>query len=445
MENKDLYSNLFHISSVLTDIFPRGGARTLDWSLTHLLGSDRMVKSKLGKDVDRLRNIKRIHKILVFSDLNIGDALFAQASVSALRDFFPAAEIDFVIGAAAQSLVEGNPEVSRLLPEFHGAPFPTQSDFDTVKRISTSRKYDLIFTFSPFFQLKNHFPARDKVFNFTTLASMLIQGERLKSVRNHVVYQTHKFVHDLFSGTIDPLREDEFTGITVTLSDAAVSEAERFLASRHLLDSEGLILLNPDASTRFTRIPVEAQVDLLKRLMSLPHNILLGAGHTDRGIEHRILERLTARERWRITVVPSSLPIDAYAALIDFTDLYISGDAGPLHIAAAHRRSRSGMYEFRNRTAVFSVFGATPARIYGYDSRYPEFFPANQDAPSHIYISPTPCRNITCINKMAKTCKTVRCFELVDVDEIAADINEVVGRVEVPKGVPLLVGNRASL
>jgi hypothetical protein len=51
------------------------------------------------------------------------------------------------------------------------------------------------------------------------------------------------------------------------------------------------------------------------------------------------------------------------------------------------------------------------------------FPPANQDVLSRTYVSQSPCRNITCVNKMAKTCQKVRCFEVLDVDSIYRDVD----------------------
>lgn len=131
---------------------------------------------------------------------------------------------------------------------------------------------------------------------------------------------------------------------------------------------------------------------------------------------------LTAGERERLTLVPKTMNLDAYAALIDCADIFISGDTGPLHIGAARKVSRTGNRKFRNKTYVVSVFGATNARMSGYDSTNPLFPPADQDVPSRCYVSESPCRNITCMNKMSKTCKTVRCFEFLDIEKILADI-----------------------
>jgi hypothetical protein len=65
----------------------------------------------------------------------------------------------------------------------------------------------------------------------------------------------------------------------------------------------------------------------------------------------------------------------------------------------------------------------------GYDSFQPGFLPANQDAPSWCYQAGSPCRNITCLNKYFKTCRTVRCFEHVDIAHLADVIVAHVERV----------------
>jgi hypothetical protein len=136
--------------------------------------------------------------------------------------------------------------------------------------------------------------------------------------------------------------------------------------------------------------------------------------------------------RSKLHIIPPSLPLEAYAALIDAADVFLTGDTGPMHIAAARRYSRSGKHQFRNRTAVLSWFGATPSRMSGYDSHQPGYLPANQDAPSWCYVAGSPCRNITCVNKMFKTCRTVRCFERVDVNALVTLVVSHIGHRAAP-------------
>src|SRR5581483_9774027 len=166
----------------------------------------------------------------------------------------------------------------------------------------------------------------------------------------------------------------------------------------------------------------EFQASLLSQILKRDCTVLFGTAFVHKDIEKKLLDNLSTDEKKRVVIVPSTLPIDAYAALVDFADVFISGDTGPLHIAAARKFSKTGAMKFRNKTFVISVFGATPARMSGYDSTNPLFPPANQDAPSRTYVAESPCRNITCVNKMAKTCKNVRCFDVLNVSEIVRDI-----------------------
>ena len=111
--------------------------------------------------------------------------------------------------------------------------------------------------------------------------------------------------------------------------------------------------------------------------------------------------------------------VEAFGALIDAADVFVTGDTGPLHLAASRKYSRTGHFPFRNQTAILSFFGATTPRMSGYDSFQPGYLDSNQDAPAWCYQADSPCRNISCLNKLYKTCKTVRCFEHVDVNGMA--------------------------
>jgi len=133
----------------------------------------------------------------------------------------------------------------------------------------------------------------------------------------------------------------------------------------------------------------------------------------------RLVAAMPERVRGSLRIIPPELDLAAYVALIDYADVFVTGDTGPMHLAAARRHAASGGHRFRNRTAVLSLFGATVPRMSGYDSARPGYLPANQDAPSWCYVAPSRCRNITCLNKYFKTCRAVRCFEGVDVAGLA--------------------------
>ena len=347
-----------------------------------------------------------------------------QASVSALRDFFPDTQIDYLINRSAECLIAGNPEISTLLPVLSGEPFPVDDDFKAIENALYAGQYDVIFNFCPLFKQTLFGRFKGRVSAVSLLASLVNRNEKSKEEKNHVAYQAHRLVYRLFSALLQPEKKHRFGDVRITLSNSAIEQAETFILENGLNHRRSVVFLNPDTSSGFTRIPLERQISLIRKLADLNRvdTILLGAGHVEKNIEQKILNAVPESLRRKITVVPSSLSIDAYAALIDYCDIYITGDTGPLHIAAARKFAKSGEHTFRNRTAVFSIFGSTPARVYGYDSDDLNYLASSQDAPSRVYIADSPCRNITCINKMAKTCKKVRCFESLDTGTIIQDI-----------------------
>ncbi|MFQ6038447.1 MAG: hypothetical protein ACE5LV_07505, partial [Candidatus Aminicenantales bacterium] len=75
-------------------------------------------------------------------------------------------------------------------------------------------------------------------------------------------------------------------------------------------------------------------------------------------------------------------------------------------------------------TAVVGVFGATDARIYGYDSTSEKYLDTSQSAPSKVFEASPPCKNLTCIDKVSKTCVEPKCFEGLDPEPIIAYIRD---------------------
>ena len=422
MINNNLQKFLFHLTSVLTTWFPRFGAWLLNALVTPVLGNRLLVRVVREKNLEKIREVKQFKKILVIPDIHIGDAVMLQGAVMAFRDYFPDARVDYIVKNAVSCLIEGNPAISNLYPYFTGTVFPTPSDIESIKKLVVENQYDLCFNCSPFFEDHSLFPTGQKILNLMTSAPQLVRNDIDHVGINHFMTQSYEFVYGLLRDTVPSRPTKPFRGVPVHLADSALEEAKGFLSKNGLTTEKPIVFLNPDTASPFTRIPVEKQLEFLKLLAQMPVQILLGAAFTFKDTEKQLVESLTAEERSKVTVVPKALPLDAYNALIDLVDVFVSGDTGPLHMAAARKCSKTGNIQFRNKTFVISIFGATPARMSGYDSTDPLFPPANQDVVSRTFVSESPCRNITCVNKMAKTCKDIRCFEVLDVAVIAGDI-----------------------
>jgi ADP-heptose:LPS heptosyltransferase len=423
-----LQKRLFHLTSVLTARFPQLGSALLDSTLVPLVGHPLLARHSRRRNRTLLKNVREFRRILVLADIHIGDAVMMQAPVSALRDFLPDAEIDYVVKKGVESLLDGNPEITRIIPLYTGSPLPADGDRQGVRDVIHRGSYDVCFNFSPFFNGSSLFPPSLTAIHFLSHGSALIHNEFHPVAPNHFLYQAYGFVHDLLSPRFRSARDEPFAGVTIHLSDAAVDEAECFIRDTGIDRSAPLLLLNPDAASPYTRLPFQRQVALLRQLSTLAIPILMSAGHSEANIGVRLKDALPVEQQRGIHIVPSTMPLDAWSALVDCTDVLVSADTGPLHLGAARKLSKSGSRTFRNRTAIHGVFGATPARMSGYDSSLPGFLPANQDAPSHAYVAGSPCRNITCLNKLYKTCMAVRCFEELDIGVIVSTIRAEMAR-----------------
>ena len=423
MLDNSFQKTIFHLTSLVTTWFPRGGAWFFDHTIPPILGNKLLVGHIFKKNIETVQMVPKFEKILVIPDIHIGDAVMMQGAVQAFRDFFPKARIDYATKKSAACLIEGNPAISNLYPLFTGETYPSESDVESIRKLVAENSYDLCFNCSPFFEDDRLFPKGQKILNFLTCAPQMVRNDIDRLNLNHFLFQSYMFVDKLLKETAgDPPLRKAFTGVPVVLSDDAFQKAQNLLTEKNVRQDKPIVLINPDTASPFTLIPFEHQVILLKRMLGMDAKVLFGTAFVHRELEKKILDALTADEQKKVVVVPRTLSLDGYAALVDFADVFISGDTGPLHIAAARKISRTGKAKFRNRTFVISVFGATPARMAGYDSTDPLFPPANQDAPSRTYVSESPCRNITCVNKMAKTCGKPRCFEKLDVENIIGDI-----------------------
>jgi ADP-heptose:LPS heptosyltransferase len=434
---------LFAGTSRLTDVFPVFGRQLLN-AAARTVYSNHALSAVLERGNRKtLKGMEAFTRFLVIPDIHIGDAVMTQPALTALRDFFPNAAIDYVVNRTVASLIEGNPEATRIQPVFSDGQFASSAEIASLREIIRNGRYDLCISFSPFLNRSDLLEPGQLFLDFMSRGPAIVRNESNPGQINHFSYQAYRFVRDLFSQVTRPVRGDTYRGVQTSHSDESIRRARDFVQEAAFPPRSRLIMVNPDSGSRFNLVPFEHQaalLELIARNTGEDVAILLGAGHTEKDIGKRLYDFVPASVRSRIRIIPRSMPLEAFSALIDFADVFVTGDTGPMHLAAARRFSRSGSYQFRNRTAVLSIFGATPSRMSGYDAFRPGYLPANQDAPSWSYQAGSPCRNITCLNKMFKTCRTVRCFEEVDVGSLATRVTSYLGHLATTGSAPRVSG-----
>ncbi len=401
-------------------IFPKKGAQIIDDFFLNFVGHSFTNKFFLRQNLVKIKKIGNLSKICVLADVNLGDAIIIQAAVRALRESLPKATIDYVIAKSAKDLIEGNPMISNLFPVYSKSSTPSSEDIKNLKDILFKNNYDVVLNFCPFLNHKDVNLSQKKTIDYTGLAISLLNNQKDQMTKNHMTYRIYHYTRSLFERNNS---NENYKGESIYISQKAIIDANYFFKKNNLHSDSIKILFNPDTNSRFTRVPLNIQIALLEKLSKLPCDILLDSGHVTKGIEQIILSSLSVEARKKITIIPTSIKLDTYAALIDNCNFFITGDTGPLHIAAAMKICKSKDFVFKNQTSIISIFGATPPKIYGYDSNKSGYLPANQKSSSFTLVSESDYRSIACIIKSSLTFKNENVFfDQLDVNKIVDTI-----------------------
>lgn len=412
--------SLEHITRLTSKI----SAPFLDRSLKTLASSKRINNFLKRSEFKRLQKIDKLKRILIIPDINIGDAVITQSFVSPLKSIFSDIEINYVYQREAHPLIKANPHINRHFPIFRSFGFPSKRDRKRLKNIIEKYDFDLIFNFCPYFSVNVFKAANSSVIYPITLIANVIQAYASNNDKAQIAFQLNKFANELigkFPSDIAPKAKSgmNFSGNHLYSTQQLCTKTRKIMDKLKINPHAKNILFNPDTASPYTFIPLKFQLELLKGILSNKElTVLMNCGFIFKDIEKRLLKETPFPLRKRIVVIPRDTPIDVYAALIDNSDMFISGDTGPLHIAAANKVIVNSDTHFRNSTAVVGIFGATSAKIYGYDSFSNEYLPASQDAPSKTFEGFPSCKNLTCIDKIFKKCPEVRCFDGLEPDPV---------------------------
>jgi ADP-heptose:LPS heptosyltransferase len=423
MTNRGFSKYALYVLDRLTDLAPSFIPRIVESIILALRGNSFLYRLYLCHQRRQLATPTEIKRVLIIGDLGIGDAVMLEHSVRVVKEYFPDASVDYSCNRYAGDLVRGYPGTRHVFGVFQGHGEALENDLRQMKAIAEKYDYSVILNFSPFISQKNlkiHTPVIDV---YVLLATFILLRWKTDSKMLSIQVALSIVLAALLdcNGTRPADAPVELRKNAVYLSANAKTRALEFLRENGLSGMKRKIFFNPDASTRYSQMPFAMQVGILRRLLSSASVdvVLLATGLSFPGIESKITRALPRSLGAKIVVVPP-IPLAVYAALVDECEIFISGDGGPVHSAAAVKKPERGVGSFRNRTAVLSVFGASDFRVYGYDSTLRNRIAAGQHAPAKAFVAPTLCRNLTCVNKLGKTCRDVRCFNGLDPLEIAA-------------------------
>lgn len=312
--------------------------------------------------------MKPYHNILIIKPGAIGDLLQLTPVLRALRALFPDSRIYLLVGSPATAeLFRHNPYVHEtIVYEKKGEHRSFRSFLRLWQRLHAAR-YDLVLNFQrsnlkTWLLASSAFPCRVLVYHKS-------DRKDLHAVVNHLE-------------TIGPL------GVSAASLDLELfpgpgdrSFARDILAS-WIGDNRPVIALNPGASHPVNRWGAEqfsALADLLAERLGA--HILIIGGREDT----KLAENVARGMRSKPLIMTGKATLLQLAALLEHCDLLVSGDTGPMHIAAAVG------------TQVVALFGAAdPART-GPVGRGHRVIRADDAAC-------VPCRSRKCENSLYLEC-----------------------------------------
>lgn len=368
--------------------------------------------------------------MLVIPGVNIGDAIMAQAFIAPFKRTDPSLRISYVYQKKAYPLVRENPDIDLHFPVFQSLGYPTRRDVQNLRQVLEQSPFDLIVNISPYFSRREFQVSGAPVIFPSRLIARVLRAYAQDNQKAQLIFHMERMAQEMLQmlcGVRNPRsRAQENTpSIPIYATTSVHEKTRKIFRELGVPSSRKRVMFNPDTSSRYTLIPLPLQRRLLEGILSIKDvAVLLNRGFTFTGIEKRLIKHVPEVLKRRIVLIPEDVPIDVYASLTDHSDLFVSGDTAPLHIAAARKVVVDSGDGFRNATAVVGVFGATDARIYGYDSTSEKYLDTSQSAPSKVFEASPPCKNLTCIDKVSKTCVEPKCFEGLDPEPIIAYIRD---------------------
>ena len=232
----------------------------------------------------------------------LGDAVMSTPAIENLANFFKGSEITLIGSSIAIEALKNHPQVVKTY-------ILEKNYFILYKTIKTFDKYDISLSFRS--------SLRSKFLNFFITSNKKYQFNKNKFINGHQVEKYNNFVNDSIS------------------SAAAAGKLTLYNFDQNKNPSNKLLGINPGASygnakrwypVNFAQVAIE---------LSSKYDIIILGGANEYQIAADIEEYLIINGVKNYRNLANKTSINELKSLISNLDLLITGDSGPMHIAAA--------------------------------------------------------------------------------------------------------------
>ena len=290
-------------------------------------------------------------RILVLNLLNIGDLLFSTPALRALRRAYPAAHIDLLVNERIREVVAHSPDIDAVIgipKRARALPFLRQ----LLAQLRANR-YDMAISFHD-----------------AEWVSLLTCLSGAKRRYGHAAPAFRPFFHRWSAFGTETIHEVEVClrvledigvptadsgPMSIYVDPASRERAEAKWAAAGLAAAPVVIGLNPGASTLIKRWTAAGFAGVIDRVRAAGYApVLFGAAD-----EQPLVDAILALTAVPPAVLTGRLTLLECAALIGKCAVFVSGDTGPLHMAAAQRVPVVALHIDAEKTRRYGPY-ATP-------------------------------------------------------------------------------------
>lgn len=278
-------------------------------------------------------------RILIVKLSAIGDVVQSLPTLEAIKTAFPCSEIDWAVEAAAADILEGHPLIERLLVSRRKAwmgmlkrPSTILKGLEDIRgfvRELRGRQYDIAIDLQGLLKsgvVIGLARAKRKIgYSGTREFSSCFLNERLPAydIEKHALQRYLDVARYL--GAVDPK-----TTCTLPISRELLKMRARLAGMNS--DGRKVILINPMARWKTKLWQEDKFAQLADRLIGERHALVVLTGSPE---DRAVTGRIQGMMKHRAVNWAGETTLRELAALAGLSDLFITTDTGPMHLAAA--------------------------------------------------------------------------------------------------------------
>ena len=270
-------------------------------------------------------------RILVVRTDRLGDVLLSTPVARALRQKFPQAYISMLVSPYTKDVLDGNPNIDEIIT-FDKDAKHAQGLWATLKFVRRLKKkrFDLAVVLHP--TMRMHalvflagIPRRlgyDHKFGF-------LLTDRIKHTKQQGQKHESEYALDLvrYLG-IEPIEKNLF----MPLKEASEAWAEGLFSQEQIRDNDKLLVIHPAASCHSRIWPPERYAQVADQLAGqYGFKVIIVSGSKDTQNAKEVIKYM----RTKALNLAGKTSISQLASLLKRSQLFISTDSGPMHVASA--------------------------------------------------------------------------------------------------------------